>query len=293
MSLYNSYQQRGYDSQYIRPRFRFSGAIKNIIIANVVVFLIMYIFRTERFFLYYFGLVPRLVWSKGYIWQLFTYMFIHGGFAHIFWNMFVLWMFGMELEATWGSREFYKYYFLTGTASGIITFLFSLNSGIPVVGASGAIYAVLVAFALIYPNRLIYFYFLIPIKAKYFVLIMGVITFISSFSAGASQISHLTHLGGLVVGFLYLRRSFIFRKMNIRLPRIRFSNPFNNFVRKAKKPPVQPPDNKYNTDQTLREEVDRLLDKINRQGYQSLTEQERQTLYLASEYLAGKEQKRN
>jgi membrane associated rhomboid family serine protease len=293
MSFYNSYQQRGYDSQYIRPRFRFSGAIKNIIIANIVVFLIMYVFRTERFFLYYFGLVPRLVWSKGYVWQLFTYMFIHGGFAHIFWNMFVLWMFGMELEATWGSREFYKYYFLTGTASGIITFLFSLNSGIPVVGASGAIYALLVAFALINPNRLIYFYFLIPIKAKYFVLIMGVITFISSFSPGTSQISHLTHLGGLVVGFLYLRRSFIFGKMRIRLPKIRFINPFKNFIRKAKKSPEPPRDDRYNTDQTLREEVDRLLDKINRQGYQSLTEQERQTLYLASEYLTGKEQKKN
>jgi membrane associated rhomboid family serine protease len=293
MSLYNSYQRMGHDGQYIRPRTSFSGAIKNIIIANVVVFLVMYAFRTERFFLYYFGLVPRLVWSKGYVWQLFTYMFIHGGFAHIFWNMFVLWMFGTELEATWGSREFYKYYFITGTASGLITFLFSLNSGIPVVGASGALYAVLVAFALLYPNRLIYFYFLIPIKAKYFVLIMGVITFISSFSPGTSQVSHLTHLGGLVVGFLYLRRLSIFRKVNIRLPKVRFDNPFKSFVRKTKKSPEPPRDNRYDTDQTLREEVDRLLDKINRQGYQSLTKEEQQTLYLASEYLTGREKKKD
>ena len=171
--MYNNYNQNytGYNQQYIRPRI-FTGAVKNIIIANLVVFLFMTLFQTERFFLYYFGLVPQFVWGRGFVWQLFTYMFIHGGFGHIFMNMFVLWMFGSEIENTLGKREFYKFYFITGIGSGLITLLFSLNSTIPVVGASGAIYAILVAFAMMYPNRLIYFYFLIPIKAKYFVLIM-------------------------------------------------------------------------------------------------------------------------
>ncbi|MBU1063569.1 rhomboid family intramembrane serine protease, partial [bacterium] len=71
----------------------------------------MTLFQTERFFLYYFGLVPQFVWGRGFVWQLFTYMFIHGSFGHIFMNMFVLWMFGSEIENTWGKNEFYKFYF--------------------------------------------------------------------------------------------------------------------------------------------------------------------------------------
>lgn len=175
MNSYNPYQSRP-NLNFVRPRL-FRGAIRDIIIANVAVFLIMLIFQAQRFFSFNFGLVPHLVLTKGYVWQLFTYMFIHGGFGHIFWNMFVLWMFGMEIENYWGRREFFKFYTIVGVGSGLITLLFSANSNIPVVGASGAIYGVLVAFAMLFPNRYIYFYFLIPIKAKYFVAIMVIITF--------------------------------------------------------------------------------------------------------------------
>ncbi len=292
MRNYNYQKHSGFGSQFRRPHL-FSGAIKNIIIANIVVFIFMFLFHSERFFLYYFGLVPKFVWSRGFVWQLFTYMFIHGGFGHIFWNMFILWMFGTEIETYLGKKEFYKFYFLAGAGSGLITLLFSLNSTIPVVGASGAIYAVLVAFALLFPNRKIYIYFLFPIKAKYFVLIMGIITFFSSFSPGVSQISHLTHLGGLVIGYLYLRRKRIFADINFRMPKIKIHNPFKNIIRKVEKPPKPPTRTGYDTDKTMQEEIDRLLDKINREGYKNLTEQEKQTLILASEYFAKKSGSKN
>ncbi len=297
MRNYNYQKHSGFGSHFIRPRL-FSGAIKNIIIANIVVFIFMFLFQSERFFLDYFGLVPKFVWSRGFVWQLFTYMFIHGGFGHIFWNMFILWMFGTEIETYLGKKEFYKFYFLAGAGSGLITLLFSLNSTIPVVGASGAIYAVLVAFALLFPNRKIYIYFLFPIKAKYFVLIMAIITFFSTFSAGGSNISHLTHLGGLLIGYLYLRRPRFSAWLRYKLPKIHFRNPLRHFIRKVekvtKKRPSQAPTRRnYDTDKTMQEEIDRLLDKINREGYKNLTEQEKQTLILASEYFAKKSGSKN
>ncbi|MCK4295263.1 MAG: rhomboid family intramembrane serine protease, partial [Candidatus Marinimicrobia bacterium] len=194
-----------YGSGNIRPRL-FKGAVRNIIIINVAVFIVMYLLPVEKFFLLTFGIVPKFVWSRGFIWQPLTYLFIHGGFWHILMNMFVLWMFGMEIENYWGKKEFYKYYFITGIGSGLITLLFSLNSTIPVVGASGAIYGILVAFALMFPNRYLYLYFLIPIKAKYFVIFIAVVTFFSTITPGTSNISHLTHLGGFLIGFVYLKR---------------------------------------------------------------------------------------
>jgi membrane associated rhomboid family serine protease len=298
---YNNYQNYSrYNTQFLRPRM-FGGAVRNIIIANVAVFLIMFLFQAQRFFLYYFGLVPRFVLTRGFIWQLFTYMFVHGGFGHIFWNMFVLWMFGSEIESHWGKKEFYKYYFITGVGSGIITLLFSLNSSIPVVGASGAIYAVLAAFAIMFPNRQIYFYFLIPIKAKYFVLIIGVITFFSSFTQGTSQISHLTHLGGLLIGYLYLRQGRAFSSIRFQLPRfnfpkIRFSglkNPFKKIIRKVDKSSRPHQDRHYEADKTMREELDRLLDKVNRTGYESLSEEERKNLILIGKHFADKDKMKN
>jgi len=292
--MYNNYNQNytGYNQQYIRPRI-FTGAVKNIIIANLVVFLFMTLFQTERFFLYYFGLVPQFVWGRGFVWQLFTYMFIHGSYGHIFMNMFVLWMFGSEIENAWGKNEFYKFYFITGIGSGLITLLFSLNSSIPVVGASGAIYAVLVAFAMMYPNRLIYFYFLIPIKAKYFVLIMGVITFFSSFTQGSGGISHLTHLGGIIIGYLYLTRRGPISKIRFKMPHITIRNPFANFIRKIEKESKNTDINLQGTEQTMREELDRLLDKINRDGYEKLSETERRNLTLIGKYFADKNKLKN
>lgn len=296
MSYYSYNSFGNMNNQYIRPKL-FRGAIRILIIANVAVFLLSNLLGINNFVYRFFGLVPASVISHGFIWQFFTYMFVHGGLGHIFMNMFVLWMFGMELENYWGKKEFLKYFLITGVGSGIITFLFSPTSPIPVVGASGAIYALLLAFAMMFPERKIYVYFLFPIRAKYFVLIIGAITFFSSFGTNTSGISHLTHLGGLIVGYLYFKRkSILFDvKRFFQKHKIKVENPFANFIRKVPKKPKQNPQEssefKYETDLTLREQVDEILDKISKVGYDKLTEQEKQTLYLASKYFASQQKK--
>lgn len=281
-----------YGSGNIRPRL-FKGAIRNIIIINVAVFIVMNlppVETVENFFLLTFGIVPKFVWSRGFIWQPLTYLFIHGGFWHILMNMFVLWMFGTEIENYWGKKEFYKYYFITGIGSGLITLLFGLNSTIPVVGASGAIYGILVAFALMFPNRYLYLYLLIPIKAKYFVIFIAVVTFFSTITPGTSNISHLTHLGGFLIGFVYLKRWQISSFVRSKFPNIRIKIPIRR-VRKTSKD--EEFIKKYDTDETFKEELNLILDKINRDGYDTLNEEEKRTLYLASAYFADKENKKD
>ncbi len=186
-----------------------SQALKALIIANVVVFLAQNVVTglTRTF-----GLEPAAVVGGLQIWQVGTYMFLHGGLFHLLLNMLVLWMFGTELERLWGTRYFLKYYFVTGIGAGILTVLFSL---LPfdfsrqlydslVVGASGAIYGLLLAYGLYFPDRPILMMLLFPIPAKYFVMIIGAISLYSSLGMSGG-VAHATHLGGLVVGYFYLR----------------------------------------------------------------------------------------
>jgi len=151
------------------------------------------------------GLIPVLVWKKFFIWQLFTYAFLHGGIFHLFFNMFALWMFGCELERHWGTRVFVKYALVTGIGAGISTVIVSPNLVVPTIGASGLVYGILLAYGLLFPNRLIYLYFLFPIKAKYFVLIFGALELYASWSGSSDNIAHFAHLGGMLFGFVYLR----------------------------------------------------------------------------------------
>ena len=187
-----------------------STALKAIIGANVVMFFATTFFRTLVPVL---GLVPALVVHDLRIWQVATYMFLHGGLFHILFNMLALWMFGAELERMWGTRYFLKFYFVSGIGAGILTVLFSLlpfgfaqqlQQSI-VIGASGAIYALLLAYAMYFPDRPIYMYFVFPIPARIFVLIMGVIAFYSSVADTGGGIASATHLSGLAVGYAYLK----------------------------------------------------------------------------------------
>jgi membrane associated rhomboid family serine protease len=146
-------------------------------------------------------------------------MFLHAGFWHILFNMFALWMFGCDLERTWGSRRFLYYYFLTGIGAGVTVVLLSPFSTVATVGASGAIYGILLAYGMLFPNRIIlvpiFFFFFIPVPAKILVMILGGIAFLSAVSAQGGSINHVAHLGGLVVGFLYLRgRPYYFELRN-------------------------------------------------------------------------------
>jgi len=185
-------------------------AIKAIIGANVVMFFATTFFRTLVPIL---GLVPALVVGRLWVWQVATYMFLHGGLFHILFNMLALWMFGTELERIWGTRYFLKFYFVSGIGAGVLTVLFSLmpfgfaqqlQQSI-VIGASGAVYALLLAYAIYFPDRPIYMYFVFPIPARIFVLIMGVIAFYSSVAESGGGIASATHLGGLAVGYAYLK----------------------------------------------------------------------------------------
>jgi membrane associated rhomboid family serine protease len=158
------------------------------------------------------GLVPALVLERGWIWQPLTYMFQHGGLFHLLFNMLALWMFGVDLERRWGTRFFARFYLIAGLGAAATTLLVSVLPfqfaqdiyGSVTVGASGAVYGLLVAFAMEYPHRPIYLYLLFPIPARIFVLIMGAISFLSSISNTRGGVAHATHLGGLVVGYLYL-----------------------------------------------------------------------------------------
>ncbi len=180
--------------------------VKNLLLANIAIFILQFLAPVlNDFLIRLFGLVPALAFQHFFIWQFVTYMFLHGGIGHIFFNMFALWMFGVELERTWGTKEFIKFYFLTGIAAGLSTALFSWGSVIPTIGASGAIYGILAAFALFFPDRYVYLYLLFPIKMKYLALIMGAMEFLFAYQQAQTGIAHIAHLGGMVVGFIYLR----------------------------------------------------------------------------------------
>src|SRR5258706_1890574 len=188
---------------------RVSTALQAIIGANVALFFAQAIFPSITLTL---GLVPAATVRQLYIWQPATYMFLHAGLLHIVLNMLVLWMLGSELERVWGTRYFLKFYFVTGVGAGLLTVLFSLlpfefahhiQQSI-IIGASGAIYGLLLAYALYFPDRPIYMYFVFPIPAKIFVAIIGAIELMSSISSVGGT-ANATHLGGILVGYLYLK----------------------------------------------------------------------------------------
>jgi len=185
--------------------------IKKLMIIMGAVFLLQ-TFVSGRITLYL-GLVPILVWKKFFLWQLATYIFLHGGLSHILFNLLALWMFGGELENFWGSKRFLFYFFFCGIGAGICTVVFSPYQFIPVIGASGAIYGILLAFGWLFPNRPIYIYFLFPIPAKFLVIIYGLIELYASMEGTGGGIAHLTHLGGLFFGIIYMAYPVIRQKI--------------------------------------------------------------------------------
>jgi membrane associated rhomboid family serine protease len=178
-------------------------AVKLLLIVNTAVFFLQ-LFLPDPLLLV-FGLVPARVWDDFYLWQLFTYQFLHGGLLHLLFNMLALWMFGCDLERRWGSQFFLKYYFVCVIGGGVLNTVILPGQVAPSIGASAGIYGILLAYGLIYPNQIVYFYFLFPIKMKHFVWIIGGIALYSSIASGQSGIAHLAHLGGMVFGYLYLR----------------------------------------------------------------------------------------
>jgi len=181
--------------------------VKTLITVNIAVYvlqIISHLLGSNAIDLY-FGLVPIRVTHSLMLWQFGTYMFLHGGVFHILFNMITLYMFGNELERYWGTSRFLKYYFITGIGAGICSWLVAANSGSVVIGASGAIYGLLLAYGITYPNRIVYLNFLLPLKVKWLVIVMGAMAFLSSLGGSDSGIANIAHLGGMVIGYLYLK----------------------------------------------------------------------------------------
>ena len=250
----------------------FTDAIKLLITVNFAIFFFQTLSGQSRMFFQLFGLVPKSVWSQFMIWQPFTYLFFHGGIWHILINMFVLWMFGTELEKVWGKERFLKYYFMTGVGSGLITFILNLNSTIPVGGASGAVYGVLLAYGLMYPNRTIYLYGILPIKSVWFVISIGAIAFFSSLG-NTSNISHMTHLSGMLIGFFILRSNF------------RWKDAIFTIRKQVLEYKIHQHEKTINKRHKMEMDINRILEKINQVGFNKLTQEEKDTLFEGSKSL--------
>ena len=283
-----------YNDSYYKPGFgvtigsKWTRVIMILIIVNVTVFIIQLLFSTissqwgvptmgmspetdgvvhhvklgpDRFTTL-FWLYQPLAIGKLWLWQFVTYMFLHSVSDpwHIIFNMLVLWMFGSEVEKAMGTRRFLTMYFTAGIFAGIFGCLFTPNN--PILGASGAIFAVEIAFAMFYPNATIIF-FVFPIKAKYLVTIFAGITVFNCLMPTGGNVAHFAHLGGLLYGFLF----------------IRYEPRFTNFIISWQN---QQKENEYRKEEEVRKVVDALLDKVNRTGMKSLTRRERSYLKNAS-----------
>ncbi|MCJ7553242.1 MAG: rhomboid family intramembrane serine protease [Ignavibacteriaceae bacterium] len=284
----------------------FPPVIKTLLITNVAVFFIQILGNEiiisgdlvlSQILLKYFALIPIGTFSDAsfYPWQLITYQFMHGDFSHIFFNMFALWMFGMEIENMWGSKKFLIFYLTAGVVAGLCHLFISPLLGAiaaPTIGASGAVFGVLIAFALFFPDRYIFLYFLIPVKAKYLIGFLIVFEFLAINSA-QSNIAHLAHLGGALAGFLFIwfdKSSNIDLKSMIRRNKFKSSasssgSRFNIFNRADDIQEAKYHDINSDKDKKVKvtqEEIDKILDKISQSGYQNLTEREKKILFEAS-----------
>ena len=188
-------------------------AVRWIIYVNVATFFLT--FFAPEFFVNFFGLVPKEILENLWAWQLVTYLFIHdpGGVMHVLFNMLAVWMFGVELERRWGSPAFLRFYFITGVGAGIATVLVSLLPlaatrsfyAIPTIGASGAVYGLILAWALIFPHRQVLFMMIFPLPARTFAFILGAMSFLFAATGRNGGVAEATHLAGFVIAYLYLK----------------------------------------------------------------------------------------
>jgi rhomboid family protein len=248
---------------YYRPFDEtFPEGVKLLLIANVTAFVLQQVVPALTPL---FGLTPAQVVGRLRVWQPLTYMFLHGGLLHLLFNLLVLWMMGGEVERFWGKREFLRYYFICGLGAAALAFVFAWDR--LVIGASGAIFGVMVAFAILFPNRIIYLWFVVPVPAKYLVLILFALEL---FVVGSQDaVAHFAHVGGAITGFLYMRLGW--------RDRLTLEGVQRRWRRR--KLTVHPGGAPRPDDAA---EIDRILDKISRSGLASLTPEESRILQRAS-----------
>jgi membrane associated rhomboid family serine protease len=215
----------------------FPPGVKWLIIINTLVFLI-YSLGGEgiRGHMYMLALSTQAVVFNfpWFVWQLFTYLFMHASITHLLFNMLSLWMFGATLEQTWGTRRFLRFYFLCGIGAGICDVAVNalLGRSTPTIGASGAIYGLLLAFGVLFPDVNVLMGFLFPIKAKYMVMIYGAIALWSAVGSGNSGVSNIAHLGGMLFAWVYLKAPM----PRVRLPRVDIAGAYRQWqMQRAKK----------------------------------------------------------
>jgi len=242
-----------------------------MLVVNSVMFVLWLIYPPLTSIL---GLTPARFFSDfpNLIYQVFTYMFMHAGFGHILFNMFALWMFGSEVEQTWGSARFGRFYILAGLAGAALTLIVRSGQAIPMVGASAAIYGVLVAYWLMFPHRMLYIYFMFPIKVKYAIPGMMILGFLF----GGPYVAHWAHAGGALFGLIYTR---------VDWSMLRLGNWFRRVKYERQEAKLQK--NRQKAEDTMKR-VDEILDKINEVGFENLTRAERQFLEDASSKLSNK-----
>lgn len=291
---------------------------KNLLLINIVVYLATSILQMRGFDLTNYGGLHFFLASDFQIYQLVTYMFLHANFWHIFSNMFGLWMFGVVIENVWGSKKFLFYYISTGVGAGVVQeivqfakFYFtgmaayntvSVDGTIiamdaylnmwTTIGASGAIYAILLAFGMSFPNERIFIFPIpIPVKAKWFVIFYVVLELFLAHSSAGDGVAHYAHLGGMFFGYLMIR--YWNRHPNSSFRRPQGDSFFERMFKRheerqrsqmhAEDTGREPDDWTYNKRKREdQEEIDRILDKIRMSGYDSLTKEEKRKLFDAS-----------
>ena len=300
---------------------------KNLLIINVIAFVATLVLAGRGVDLNNIFGLHFFMASDFHFYQFITYMFMHGGWEHIFFNMFALWMFGCVVENVWGPKKFLFYYISCGIGAGLVQEIaqlvslcvtyhiglgdvFSLREGLSImlngwttVGASGAIYAILLAFGMIFPNERIFIFPLpIPIKAKWFVMFYVVVELFSALGSGGNDnVAHFAHLGGMLFGFLLIRywtkhpevgsgygrgrgQQFFDRmrssweKRNYRSGGMRTGTGGSAQTQQ----PRRETDQQYNARKKReQDEIDIILDKIRKSGYESLSKEEKQKLFDA------------
>ena len=296
---------------------------KNLLLVNIIAFVATWILQLRGLDLNDLLGLHFFMAADFQVWQVLTYMFLHSGFTHILFNMFALWMFGVVIENVWGPKKFLFYYISCGVGAGIMqeiaqffSFYFTISAQDPTVGfgelfaighqlstqlngwttigASGAVYAILLAFGMIFPNERIFIFPLpIPIKAKWFVMFYVAIELFSAMSSSGDNVAHMAHLGGMLFGYLMIRYwnnhpTAGYGRSNGR----QFFDRLKENFEKRSQPKMKvhkggtndrEDDWEFNARKKQnQEEIDRILDKIRRSGYDSLTKEEKQKLFDSS-----------
>jgi len=243
--------------------------VQQLLAINIIVFVLMF-FSTElkELALKYFALNPANVCSDFYIWQCVTYSFLHStqSLWHILFNMIALWFLGPELESMWGEKQFLKYYFIIVIGSGLITaiYMFNFMPHVNTIGASGAIYGLLIAYAILFPNRYIYLYGILPLKVRTAAIIFtGIALYYSININNNSNISHIAHLSGIIMAFLYLFY-WTNQKQSMRIIKTRKRE--KNDINKVRE-----------------KNINKILDKMNDVGWDNLTNKEKEYLQHESQ----------